>query len=289
MDKVTKCISKLKPDADLIVEDCPLSDCINAPIAKEELICAIKKLKDNKSIGTDGLPSEFYRYANNLLDSPLLALFNYVFETGIYPDAWSTGIVHPIYKKNERFNPDNYRKITVQPALGKLFDSILNNRLNYIKSTLKIEDPLQFGFREKHGAVDNAFILNTLIDISKTNKQTFYVCFIDFHAAFDNIDRAALLFKMRQQGIKGKFFNILRDMLSKSKTTVRWNNEYGKLIDNLRGVLQGNVSSPALFKLFLEDLSNYLHKDYGVRIGEIELAHMLLLCTQDILPIFDLM
>ena len=275
MQKVEKYIGELNLKVDVNI-DCPIFDCLNAPIHTEEITFAIKKLKNKKAIGSDGLAAEFYKNSDGHLDKPLSALFNYILNSGNYPVAWSTGIINPIHKKNDITDPENYRKITIQPALGKLFDGVLNNRLTYIKTALKLEDPLQFGFRPKHGSVDNAFILKNIIDINRSNKKPLYVCFIDFKAAFDNINRAALLFKMRQQGITGNFLNIIRDMLNKAKSTVRWNNEYGELFDNLYGVLQGNVSSPALFKLFLEDLRSYLDNIYGVRIGEMLIAYLLL-------------
>ena len=62
------------------------------------------------------------------------------------------------------FKTENYRGITLLSALGKLFTSILNDRLyDYMtkKGILKAE---QGGFKKWHGTVDSIFILKTLID-----------------------------------------------------------------------------------------------------------------------------
>ena len=79
--------------------------------------------------------------------------------------------------------------------------------------------------------------------------------------------RKSLLYKMATQQIHGKFLHIIKDMLNKAKSRVKWNSTYGEIFDNLNGVLQGGVISPPLFKIFLEDLPNYLGNDIDIKIG----------------------
>ena len=86
-------------------------------------------------------------------------------------------------------------------ALGKIYTSILNNRLHeYMvqKGILKAE---QCGFRKMHGTVDSIFTLKTLIDKyvkSKPQKHRnlLFPCFVDFRKAFDCIPRHKLVYKL---------------------------------------------------------------------------------------------
>ena len=55
-------------------------------------------------------------------------LFNTVLQLGIYPKEWKKRYINPIFKTGERFDPSNYRGITIMSCLGKLFNSELNNR-----------------------------------------------------------------------------------------------------------------------------------------------------------------
>ena len=60
-----------------------------------------------------------------------MKLFIVVFDSGILPDSRSEGIIVPIYRnKGDPASPDNYRGITILSCFGKLFTTILNNRLN---------------------------------------------------------------------------------------------------------------------------------------------------------------
>ena len=82
---------------------------------------AIKELKCNKAHLIDGV----------LNVNILLILFNRILDSGKIPSDWSTGIIITLYKgKGPQFDPNNYRGITLLSCVGKLFTSILNNRLN---------------------------------------------------------------------------------------------------------------------------------------------------------------
>ena len=68
---------------------------------------------------------------------------------------------------------NNYRKVTVMPALGKVFESILNSRLTYLNIALDLDDELQFGFRANAKTTDNIFISNSLIQRKKLKTSLF--------------------------------------------------------------------------------------------------------------------
>ena len=102
-----------------------IDEVMNAPMTLPELKQAIGRAKKGKSGGIDGIPIEFIKYGTGTLHNAILALFNYIFDHGQYPDVWSRGIVNPVYKTGSMCSPENYRKITLISALGKIFDSIL--------------------------------------------------------------------------------------------------------------------------------------------------------------------
>ena len=155
----------------------------------------------------------------------LVNLFNRILDTGKYPALWSFGLIVPIHKNDDRSKVENYRGITLLSALGKLFTSILNNRLydNMIqKGILKAE---QGGFRKMHGTVDSIFTLKMLIDkYVKSNPQKhrnlLFSCFVDFRKVFDCIPRQKLFDKLRKEGVQGRFLEVLISMYSNDKSAV---------------------------------------------------------------------
>lgn len=250
-------------------------DIMEAPISIDEVQYALKLSKSNKASGEDGIPVEFFKLCEGALDRPLTALFNHILQSGEYPKSWSTGLINPIYKKKSMKDPANYRKITLLTSIGKLFERILNNRLQYCQEALKLGDPMQNGFIKDARTTDNVFILNGIVEKYTALKKPVYMCFVDFKSAFDNVNRKALLFKLLNKGIGGKTFQIIRDLFSKAKSRVKWDNSLGEVFENLYGVLQGGVLSPTLFNIFIEDLPNYLDKSKGVKIDDTMICHLL--------------
>jgi hypothetical protein len=137
---LTNSTVNLVNDSDLHINIC------DSVITEEEVVFHLRKLKNNKASGVDGIPAEFYKYAAKQLVSPFCSAFNYIFEQGEYPSQWSEGIINALHKKGDHSNPDNYRKITITVAMGKIFDSILNARLYHKNEALQLDDPCQFGF-----------------------------------------------------------------------------------------------------------------------------------------------
>ena len=71
------------------------------------------------------------------------------------------------------------------------------------------EDPLQRGFKKDCRTPDNLFVLYNLVETQKSRKKTLYVCYIDLTKAFDHLNRDALIVKLQQRNVDGKFLNSI--------------------------------------------------------------------------------
>ena len=66
---------------------------------------------------------------------------------GIFPDAWKTARVTPIFKEGLKTDPNNYRPISVLPLVSKLIERIVFNQLyQYLNNNYLLTDS-QSGFR----------------------------------------------------------------------------------------------------------------------------------------------
>lgn len=76
--------------------------------------------------------------------------------------------------------------------MGKLFNNLLQQRLNNYLENNNLLSQYQFGFRKDHRTTDNIFILKTLVNkyLGK-KKDNLYVCYVDFSKAIDTVWRSA--------------------------------------------------------------------------------------------------
>jgi hypothetical protein len=113
-----------------------------------------------------------YERVNTMLNFYVI-LFNKILDSGIIPSQWTFGNIIPLYKnKGDTTDPKNYRPITLISCLGKLFTSILNERLNQYANRVKLILENQAGFRKKYSTLDHIFTLYTLIELSKYYKKS---------------------------------------------------------------------------------------------------------------------
>ena len=188
-------------------------------------------------------------------------LFNNVLKSGEVPQEWTTGLIIPIYKnKGDTTDASNYRGITLLSCMGKLFTTILNNRLTIFVENNEILNEYQTGFRRNYCTIDHCYVLKCIIDILFKNKKKLFCAFIDYQTAFDMVWRNALWFKLSKCGIVGNVYNVIVNMYKQIKSMVFANGETTDVFINKIGVRQGENLSPLLFSLYINDFEDYLLK-----------------------------
>ena len=197
---------------------------VNQPITESEILKCVKLLKNNKASGEDNIVNEHIKSTIHLLLPIYCKLFNIILDTGIIPESWSIGIIKPIYKnKGDPKKAENYRPITLLSCFGKLFTSIINNRLNDYAENHDTINWCQAGFRKSFSTADNLFVLKSLIDIMQFQHKKLYCCFVDFKQAFDTVWRAGLWQKLCNLGFKGKCYNVILNLYKDIKSKISTN------------------------------------------------------------------
>lgn len=192
----------------------------------------------------------------------LVNLFNLVFDSGIIPKTWTSGIIKPIYKnRGSSTDPANYRPISLLSCMGKLFTAVLNARLQKYIDDFEIMEPCQAGFRKGFATIDNIFVLHNLIDIiGKGNKQLF-CAFVDLKQAFDKVWHSGLWQKLQLYQINGKCLRVIQSMYNNIKSCILANGKTSSFFISNIGVRQGENLSPILFNLYLNDLERFLSEN----------------------------
>ena len=234
---------------------------LNDAISEEEVLKASTKLRNNKSPGEDEVLNEFIKASMPHMVKQYVGLFNKILDTSTYPEAWALGLIIPIYKKKgDKKDCNNYRGITLLSCLGKLFTTVLNERLKQYCDINKIIKENQTGFLANYSTTDHIFSLKSLIDIFFKNKQKLFCAFVDYQKAFDTVWRKGLLYKLDKSGIfrTSKVFKIVAKMYEGVKSRVFTGNIKSEYFASNAGVRQGENLSPLLFSLYINDLEEYL-------------------------------
>ena len=201
-------------------------------------------------------------------------LFNIIYDTGIYPENWSTGVIVPIYKKGDKDNPANYREITLTCALSKLFTFMLNRRINKWAEELNILTQAQFADKPGYSTTDAIFVLHAVLSSSLESFKGACCGFIDFTKAFDKINRDILFKKLKQFHISAKLLNMIKNMYSKLgcqvRTSVGESDDFAQ--DN--DVMQGECLSPTLSAAYINEIERLMNsiEEVGVYINGVKVS-----------------
>ena len=136
----------------------------------------------------------------------------------------------------------------------------MNERLKKWALQNDIITDAQFEFKADYSTVDAIFILDSFINTMIKNKKKLYCAFIDLKRAFDSVYRKGLWFKLINSRINDKLIDIIRSIHHEVKSCVKNTNTLSDFFKSEVGLLQGEVLSPFLFSLFLNDLELYLQQ-----------------------------
>ena len=285
-------------------------DCLNGEITEAEVNAALKNIKSGKSSLPDGIPPEFYKHNSPIYIEYLVALFNAIFISEMYPSEWAKSMIFTLHKKGSIYDINNYRGISLLNVLGKIFSHVLNARLKLWCDQNDVIPEAQAGFRSEYSTVDNIFVLQSMVQkyLGKP-KGRFYILFVDFFKAFDWVDRKKLWCILNKNGCNGKMLRILKSMYSSVWASVKVlqsspaGNEpytdYNMYKENicltdyfecLCGVKQGCVLSPILFSIFISEFDKEMSMSeniHGVELLSNDVKAKSLLYADDLTVFAD--
>ena len=74
-----------------------------------------------------------------MISGPLAELMNESIKQCKYPSRWKMGQVTPLFKKNDELSKENYRPVTVLPALNNVFEKLPASQLDQFYTELLSE------------------------------------------------------------------------------------------------------------------------------------------------------
>ena len=111
---------------------------------------------------------------------------------------------------------------------------------------------VQAGFRKGRGTRDHIANIYWIIEKAREFQRNIYFCFIDYAKAFDCVDHNKLWKILKEMGISDHLTCLLRSLYARQEVTVKTGHGTMYWFKTEKGVHQGCILSPCLFKLYVE-------------------------------------
>lgn len=172
------------------------------------------------------------------------------------PTCWKYIKAIPLLKPGrDNDQIGNYRIISLQNVMYKLFNKILKQRIAGFIETRRLIPDNSFGFRPGVGINEFGVTLVKNIELNNSCKYVTVLISLDLEKAFDKVATEKLISVMKSQDFPNKYIYWIYRAFTGRQVTLEYNSfAASKILDN--GLPQGDILSPMLFNIY----SSVLHQ-----------------------------
>ena len=238
------------------------------PITVKECSNALKSLSNNKSPGSDGFTTNFYKFFWKNIKDIVFESFEYSFVTKKLSVYQRMGILNLLPKKDKDLRHlSNWRPVSLLNTDYKILTKLLAIRLQKVIPTIINSD--QVGYIKDRYIGENIRILSDVLQYADLEEIEAYITQIDFEKAFDSVEWAFLFDTLKALNFGDNFISWIKTLYTDISSCAGNNGNFSKYFKLSRSIRQGCPISALLFLLVVEMLANKIRNDPNINGLEI--------------------
>ena len=269
-DYFGKYITKVLSDED--------KNLMNAPININELQNALKKMKNEKSPGPDGIIPLFYKLYWEYIKDDLYEVFEFSYGAEELSYSQYLALIILLYKKGIREDIRNWRPISLSNCDIKILTKAFAERLRVVLP--HIIDVDQTGCVKGRKIGHSIRLINDVFDELDSEGC---ILSTDKEKAFDRVEWRWLFYVLKKYGFGNYFINWILIMYKGMKSAIVTNGYISAYFNLSRGIRQGDSLSALLYIIQAEPLAEYFRRSNEAKGIEIldqnNVTHELKGCT----------
>lgn len=225
-------------------------------ISCNETSIVLARLAKNKASGPDRIPNEVLTLCEPFLREKLTCLLNCCIRLEFFPSAWRTATTTIIRKfgKKDYTVPGAYRPIALLNTLGKVFESILADRLTFWAETTGILPEGHMGGRRGKCGEDAMMALTMWVRRKWREGKVVNALFLDVKSAYPSVHPERMVHSLRRKGCPTYLWKMIAAFLRERSTWLRLADYTSRSFKIEKGLPQGSPLSVILYILYNSDL-----------------------------------
>ena len=225
------------------------------PITTTDFKSKLGMAKISSAPGDDQVTYSLLRQSPDILVTKLILILNFCLLIGYFPKQWKAAKVIMVQKPGkDHTNPKSYRPISLLPAISKIFERILCERLVNFLEENNLLNKYQAGYRKGRSTQEHIFRLAQQVYNGFKNRECTYATFLDCEAAFDAVWTNGLMYKLHKLNLPTNFLRILCSFLKDRTLKVHVDGSVSREVKLRAGTPQGSCLSPILFCIHVNDI-----------------------------------
>ena len=174
--------------------------------------------------------------ASDVISLPLSIIFNQSLIDSVFPLAWKTVDVCPIFKKDDPQLCSNYRPISLLSPTSKILERLVFNKLYKFCIDHNVVTPRNSGFEKLDSTVNQLIHVSHLIYKGLDCSDKIACVFLDLSKAFDRVWHDGLLFKLEKIEIRSRLLSWFKSYLTGRRQRVFLNGKCSSFLPIFFGV-----------------------------------------------------
>lgn len=219
---------------------------------------AALKCCNNSSPGLDQISFPMIKNIDQRSRSIIVQLFTEFSRSQRFPTSWLDCKVIALLKPDKNTDEaSSYRPICLLSCMRKLFEKIIQTRLDHWLESTRKSSPSQFGFKKGFGTQDCIAVFSTDLDEVFARKHICLAVFMDITAAYDNVQINILCSKLASLDCSYKMIKTIFRLFATRRLHFFFNRRLSEVRTCIKGLAQGST---------LSLLFNILTSDIGTRV-----------------------
>lgn len=147
---------------------------------------------------------------------------NFIWGTGTIPKSWKQHLLLPILKPN---SAASYRPITLSSVPYKIYERLIEPRMEWWMEGKGLLDPQQYGFRKGRSTTDALGLLTTTVQRANVQNKYTAAAFLDIASAYNSVRPRLLLRRLHEAGAPSRVVNSYREILIHQELHAAFNGE----------------------------------------------------------------
>ena len=184
--------------------------CVHPDDVKKIILC----LKNGKSSGMDNIDTYIVKLIVDDILPAVTHIVNLSIQQSVFPSRYKVAKIIPLLKKGDPLEAKNYRPVAILCILSKVIERVVFLQIVDYMNSNGLFHPNHHGFRAGHSTCTAMIQMYDSWVQAVDKGELAGVCMLDMSAAFDVVDHAILLEKLKLYGFDVEAVQWFQNYLS---------------------------------------------------------------------------